>query len=113
MHEMSLAEGIVQIIEDAAKQQGFSRVTTVFVELGELASVEPESLSFCFEAVTRNTVAAGAALVFVPIAGVGWCLSCSQSVALHQLHDPCPQCGSFQICPTAGTEMRVKELEVD
>ena len=37
MHEMSLAEGVLQIIEDSAKSQNFSRVKTVWLEIGKLA----------------------------------------------------------------------------
>ena len=45
MHEMSLAEGVVQIIEDAAREQGFSKVKTVFLEIGWLSSVEPDAMA--------------------------------------------------------------------
>ena len=47
MHEMSLAEGVLQIVEDAARNSGgagdggFLRVKTVFIEIGQLSSVEP------------------------------------------------------------------------
>ena len=40
MHEMSLAEGIVQLIEDAARDQGFASVRAVWLEIGRLSSVE-------------------------------------------------------------------------
>jgi hydrogenase nickel incorporation protein HypA/HybF len=28
-------------------------------------------------------------------------------------YDPCPRCGGFQVQATGGTEMRVKELEIE
>jgi len=40
MHEMSLAEGIVQLLEDQARAQDFSRVKQVWLSIGELAGVE-------------------------------------------------------------------------
>ena len=73
MHEMSLAEGVLQLIEDAARRDRFSKVSTVWLEIGELSGVEPEALAFCFDAVTRNTVAAGARLEIVTLHGQGWC----------------------------------------
>ena len=57
MHEMSLAESVRQIIEDAARKQGFTRVKTVWLEIGQLACVEKESLRFCFDAVTHGSIA--------------------------------------------------------
>ncbi len=113
MHEMSLAEGVLQLIEDAAREQGFSKVTTVWLEIGQLAGVEVEAMKFCFDAVTRGSVAEGAQLEVVGNPGVGWCMQCSATVALSELFGACPQCGTYQVQATGGTEMRVKELEVE
>lgn len=113
MHEMSLAEGIRGIVERAAADGGFTRVKSVVLEIGALSSVEVEALRFCFEAVMRDTVADGAAMEVVDVAGAGWCMQCSETVPIGARYDPCPQCGSYQVQATAGTEMRVRELEVE
>ena len=112
MHEMSLAEGVLQLIEDAARQQEFSRVTAVRLEIGELAGVEVEAMRFCFDAVTRGSLAEGARLEIVATPGSGWCTQCSATVALNEAFGACPLCGGFQVQVTGGTEMRVSELEV-
>lgn len=113
MHEMSIAESIVQIAEAAAAQDGTARVRTVFVEIGALAMVEVEALRFCWDAVTREGRAAGAALDISRTPGQGCCLECSATVALPGLFEPCPLCGSYQVKVMAGTEMRVREIEVE
>jgi hydrogenase nickel incorporation protein HypA/HybF len=113
MHELAMAEGILQLIEDSARAQGFRSVRTVWLEVGQLSSVEPEAMRFCFAAVTRDSIAAGASLEIVDIPGQGWCARCSRSVPLRALYDPCPHCGCYQVQASGGTEMRVKELEVD
>jgi hydrogenase nickel incorporation protein HypA/HybF len=113
MHEMSLAEGILQVVEDAAREQGFSRVRAVRLEIGQLSSVEVEALRFCFDAVTRASLAEGARLEIDRVPGAGWCMICSKTVPLPALYEACQYCGGYQIQPTAGTEMRVKDLEVD
>jgi hydrogenase nickel incorporation protein HypA/HybF len=110
---MSLAEGVLQVIEDAALKQGFSRVRTVWLEIGQLAAVEVEAMRFCFDAVTRGSLAEGSRLEIVATPGSAWCMKCSGSVTVEALYDPCPQCGSHQLQVTGGSEMRVKELEVD
>ena len=113
MHEMSLAVGILEIIEEAARRQDFQRVKTVEVEIGRLAAVESEAISFCFSAVTRGTLADGARLQIVHVEGQGLCFNCHQTVPLAALYDPCPACGGHPVQATGGTEMRVKELEVE
>ena len=112
MHEMSLAEGVLQLIEDAARKDPFKKVTAVWLEIGQLSSVEPEAMAFCFDAVTRGTVAEGARLEIIALPGQGWCAACARTVPMAELFAECPLCGGFPLQVTAGTEMRVKELEV-
>lgn len=113
MHEMSLAESILHIVEDAARDQGFSRVQALRLEIGALAGVEAEALRFCLEAVLRHSVAAGAQVELLTVPGRGWCMQCGASVPINARYDPCPRCGSYQVQPTGGTEMRVKDLLVE
>lgn len=113
MHEMSLAEGILQLIEDTARRENLTRVRAVYLEVGELASVEVEALRFCFEAVIRESVAEGARLEIAQVPGSGWCLDCNEEVPMHDRLGGCPRCGGWRVQVTGGTEMRVKELEVD
>jgi len=72
MHEMSLAMGVLQIVEEAARAQRFRRVRSVLLEIGELSMVEAEAMRFCFDAVSRGTLAEGAVLNVVEVATTGW-----------------------------------------
>jgi hydrogenase nickel incorporation protein HypA/HybF len=112
MHEMSLAQGVVTLLEEQAAARAFERVRVVWLEIGALSHVQPEALAFCFDAVTRGTLAEGARLEILRVPGRGWCIGCSTAVAMGSRVDPCPRCGSFQVEVTEGDEMRVKELEV-
>jgi hydrogenase nickel incorporation protein HypA/HybF len=113
MHEMSLAEGILEVVEATARREQARRVKRVILEIGALASVEIEALRFCFDAVTRASLAEHAALDILTLPGRGWCMPCGQEVALAALADACPHCGSFQVQPVGGMEMRVKEIDIE
>jgi len=113
MHEMSLAEGVLQLIEDAHRRQAFARVLSVHLEVGALAGVEPDAMRFCFDAVTRGTVADGARLEIRAARGTGSCMGCGETVEMKELFGDCPRCGSAQVQVTGGTELRVSELEVE
>lgn len=113
MHEMSLAESMLQIVEHAARSQDFRRVKVVWVEIGRLSCVEPEALNFAFEAVAHGSVAHGARLEIVEMAGQGVCLECSAEVELAARLDACPACGSHKLRVTGGEDMRIRELEVE
>ena len=112
MHELSLVESMLELIEAAAKAQNFSRVRVVWLEIGCLACVEPDALRFCFDAVTRNTVAQDARLEIVEIPGCGICSDCASTHPQRNLLDPCPACGSYRVEVSGGSGMRVKELDV-
>ena len=113
MHEMSLAEGILQIIEAAARQQGFARVREVRLEIGQLAGVELEALRFCLDSVLQGSLAEGARIDVDHTPGTGWCMLCGTTVPITSFFDPCPRCGGHQVQPTGGTQMRVKDLLVE
>lgn len=114
MHEMSLTEGVVRILEEQAAQHGFAKVKTVWLEIGALSSVDPESMLFCFDAVVKGSpVAAEAKLEVIRLPGRAFCLGCGQDVVVENRFDPCPQCGGFGLRVTQGDEMRIKELEVE
>jgi hydrogenase nickel incorporation protein HypA/HybF len=110
---MSLCEGVLQILETEAKRQQFSKVKTVWLEIGTMSGVEIEAMRFCFDAVMRHSVADGAILEIIEVPAQAWCLNCSQSVTVQQRYDACPHCGSYQLQVTSGEEMRIKELEVE
>ena len=113
MHEMSLAESVLRIIEDEAQAQQFSRVRSVTLEIGRLAAVEAEAMRFAFGAVMRNTVAEGARLVLMDIPGQGSCADCGATVLMDEPLALCAQCGSGRVHVTGGDRMRVLELEVE
>lgn len=113
MHEMALAESVLQVIEDHAARQGFRAVKAVRLEIGALSGVEPEAITFCFDCVTRGSVAEGARLEIVAVPGEGWCMACGREVPMRERYDACPHCGGYEVQPRGGLEMRLAELEVD
>lgn len=113
MHEMSLVEGVRELIETAAVREGFARVRSVRVEIGQLSGVERTAFEFCFDLAMRGGVADGARLEILATPGRGRCLQCSREGSLSQVYDPCEHCGSFPVAVIGGTEMRVIDLEVE
>ncbi len=113
MHEMSLMESVLEIVEDAARKAGATRVKSVKLVIGELSHVEPTAMAFCFEAVTGDTMAAGATLEIERTPGRGWCIDCAEDVPLSERFGTCPKCGGHKVQMTGGDDLRVAELEVE
>jgi len=113
MHEMALAQGVRELVDEAARSSGARRVAAVRLEIGRLAQVEIESLRFAFDVVKRGSLADAARLDIVADEGRAWCMCCSEVVALAALGEPCPKCGSHQLQVTGGDRMRVLEIEIE
>ncbi|WP_428547384.1 hydrogenase maturation nickel metallochaperone HypA [Profundibacter sp.] len=113
MHEMSICESILGVIEAQAVAQSFRKVRWVRLEIGPLAGVETEALRFSFDVVTRGSLAEGAALEIIAPPVTAWCMLCAEAVEVSQRFDPCPKCGSHQVQITGGDELRIKDMEVD
>ncbi len=112
MHELSLLENVLEILQDNAATQGFKQVKKVCLKIGKLSCVEPEALRFGFDQVMKNTLADQAELEIIQTEGAGVCGQCGQTVQLETLHDPCALCGHFDVVITQGNEMSIKELRV-
>lgn len=113
MHELSIAEGIIEIVERTAAANNVGRVKKVRVAIGELAGVDIPSLEFAWVSVRKGGPAAEATLEIERPKGEAWCLDCAKTVPLARYGDPCPFCGGYRLAATGGTEMRVLELIED
>ena len=112
MHEMSLCESILQIVEEEAIRQSFRTVSEVHLAIGALAGVELEALKFSFDIVVQHSLAAGAALHIEVVPAVGHCSVCGQKAVIETRYDACGRCGEYGLQLESGNDMRITHLEV-
>jgi hydrogenase nickel incorporation protein HypA/HybF len=113
MHELSLCQTIIGIINEHASTKEHHHVTKVSVEIGQLIAVDPAALRFSFDVVTKGTVAEKAVLDIIEIEGQAICDFCKKTVTLKRYYDPCQTCGHFALTVTQGEELRVTSMEVE
>lgn len=113
MHELSLCQGVVRAIEEAAVRHGFRQVRCVRLQIGVFAGVEPDALRFGFDVATHGTLAEGARLEIIEVPATAWCFDCNATVALAQRFDACPRCAGLRLQLGSGEELRIQDLEVD
>ena len=112
MHEISLCESVLRVIEDQAAAQDYRTVETVRLEVGVLAGVEIDALRFGFDVVMKGSIAEDARLEIIAVEGRAWCPHCAKDVAIQRRFDACPECGGHRLQINGGDELRIKELEV-
>jgi hydrogenase nickel incorporation protein HypA/HybF len=112
MHEASLAGGVLQLVEDTARREGFARLLELRLEAGQLAGVDIRALRFALESLAPGTLLEGASIEIDEPPGQAWCMACAQTVAIAQRGDACPVCSGYQLQPTGGMELRVVDMRV-
>lgn len=112
MHELSLCQSAVEIIQRQAEQHDVKRVTAVWLEIGALSCVEESAVRFSFEIVCHGTVAQGCDLhiVYKPAQPV---LGLQPVVEIHQHDAQCPICHGERLRVDTGDSLIVKSIEVE
>jgi hydrogenase nickel incorporation protein HypA/HybF len=62
MHELGIANSVIEAVRQEAGRRPGARVTRVGLRIGELAGVDRDSLTFCFEVLVKDTELASAVL---------------------------------------------------
>jgi len=110
VHELSIAESVVQVATRHARGRAVAKVT---LRAGHLRQVVPSALEFAFELVAKDTVAEGATLAMEEVPAAGACRGCGSESKLADFPLRCGRCGSFDVEVIAGEELTVDSLELD
>ena len=60
MHELSIAEELLQIITEKAAQVGIGKIEQINLKIGEFSGILPDALVFAFEMLSKDTITDGA-----------------------------------------------------
>jgi hydrogenase nickel incorporation protein HypA/HybF len=113
MHELSIAQALVDQAQDIAKQNNARQVTAIIVAVGALSGVDHESLKFVFPMAAEGTVAEKANLIVETVPAQVLCHACNQTSNPDLPSFVCPKCGSDKIEITGGRELILKSVDVD
>jgi hydrogenase nickel incorporation protein HypA/HybF len=109
MHELAIAQSILDIVVNETQQR---KVTAINLVVGELSSVAEEPIRFCFEVVAKGTLAEGATLSLLKVPALFQCRDCLCEFGLKS-HGICPDCGRRNGEVVRGRECYVNTIEVE
>ena len=112
MHEMAIAEGILNIAFDYAEQNKASKISKITLKLGEMSGVELEALNMSFEVLIKNTIAEGAELIVNKVPIIGQCNKCGKDFHIEHYNFFCPECNGILILKS-GRELQVESLDLE
>jgi hydrogenase nickel incorporation protein HypA/HybF len=112
MHELSIAEHIVEIAVSHLQRDGATSVREIELEIGTLSGIEIDALTFALDVVTKNTPLHDANIRILRVEARSRCNACGNEFVMEDFFSPCPACGAFDNTVVQGEEMRVKSMLV-
>ena len=120
MHELSMAQGIFKTVMDTATENNAESVTKVVVEVGHLAMINPEQLSFLLDVIKEDSIAEDAEFIIEEIPVEIECKECDYhgEVDIDGLdhYAPiirCPKCDTPSITVLNGRDIIVKKIMIE
>lgn len=112
MHELSIAENILDVVLRQSQEKGFQKVLSIHLRMGRRSGIEQESLRFCFGVVSADSIAQSAHLVIEIVPLRGRCPQCLQESEIEEFGLLCPHCRS-PMDVTSGMEIHLDSMEVE
>ena len=78
MHEVSIASSIIETVENLLPADTNDYVSSVKIKVGELSSIEIDSLVFSFNIIKAKTFLSKAELIIETIEGEAQCSHCNE-----------------------------------
>ncbi len=114
MHELSIAQSIVETVEMRATECKATRVKSVRLRIGEANGIVKDSLTFCFEMITSlDPKLTGAQLLIDFVPHRARCPRCGMEFPVENYIAQCPTCTVWSDDIVSGNEFQILDMEID
>ena len=112
MHELGIAENILEIVRRAVPDERTSAIGNIRLRVGPFAGVVPDSLKFCFAALSSDVGMTNAALRIEQTPLSALCRGCGNKSEVEKFVFRCSACGGVDLEIVSGNELEVVEIEI-
>jgi hydrogenase nickel incorporation protein HypA/HybF len=111
VHELAIAESLLEIVLEEGRRHDLQKVNVIRLQIGALAAVIPEALTFSFEMVSSDTIASGATLKIETLPIVARCSACDVNFEVENQVFLCLRCGQPVFELISGRELSMVSME--
>jgi len=113
MHDYHKAKNMVEYAQAAAKELGKTKVTKIFMTIGESSGYTDESVLMYFKELSEGTICEGAEVVITPVKSMLECPQCGEVFPRKFMAYACPSCGTEGRPGKIGTEISIEGIEAE
>jgi len=113
MHELGIANSVLDAARAEAQLRPEMKLTKIVIRVGDLAGVDRDSLSFCFEALVKDTDLESVILEIERRAQRHRCPGCGREFEVVNYDTVCPGCGEVMTTFVSGNELELAYLEME
>ena len=112
MHELSLCQNLMDQVNELARKHGARSVSSVKVQIGQLAGVEPLLLESAFTIARAGTIAEQAEMITEVVAPLVFCNACGKQSEVTPSNLLCLACGGNDTRLIRGDELILARVEL-
>lgn len=113
MHEVAIAQALVEMASAEAARAGAARVTRVTCRIGALCHVEEDMLAQAFDAARNGTPCAGASMQIEKTPLRARCPACGRDFVVQRWDWSCPACGGDGVVQPGGDELELVSIDAE
>ncbi len=113
MHEFSVVQSLMGLIEQNAMQNNAKSVSKVVIKIGKMSGIEPHLLKMAFDTFKEKTICENAQLEMIIQDVVAKCEDCGKEFIIENNRFICPFCEGYNLQIIDGEDMYLLSLELE
>lgn len=113
MHEQSIVASLLSLVLKNAGKANARRIRSIHLVVGDYTGVVEDAVNFYFEFLSKDTIAAGAELIYTRVPAQLRCRDCDILFPLQAGHYRCPRCSGGRVEIVGGRELYIEDMEVE
>ena len=110
MHELSIAQNIVEIVEEEVLKAKGQSAEKLLLEVGTMSGIVREALEFALDEAIRNSTLENATIEIIGIKATAKCENCNHEFETEEIYSVCPNCSHLYSTIIHGNELKIKSI---
>ena len=113
MHEQSIVQSLLTLALENAEKADARKILSINIVVGDYTGIVEDAVNFYFSFLSKDTIAAGAAIHYTHVPGQLRCRDCDLLFPLQKHDYRCPTCEGRRMEIVGGRELYIENMEVE